>query len=214
MKKINLFVTSLILLSLMVSAASIAEAHSVSYKQIMKTGGMPPMTMRVWINNDMMRTEVNTFGTKVITIKRPDGTYNYMPAQRIITKVPNPPEDISQVSANPANYMSYLKQQRAKRITSETFNGYPCDVYEYTDNHSGVDVKVWVWKKKKFPVKMEMSGSPYGKTEIVFSDIEINKPIPGSFFELPQGVKLVDASSMGSSMGASMGMNALKDFFN
>ncbi len=66
-----------------------------------------------------------------------------------------------------------------------------CDVYEYFDVDAESQLIAWVWKEKKFPVKLEVSNY-FGKTSIFFDDIRLNEPIPESLFELPKDAKLID----------------------
>ncbi|MEA3489166.1 MAG: hypothetical protein U9R44_02340 [Candidatus Omnitrophota bacterium] len=197
MKKLQAFF-KIFLVPVLIAAAfqSPAEAYTVSYRQTVTVGqGQVPMAMRVWVKDDKMRVESAAGGQKAIMIYRNDGVYNYLPSQNMVMKIPQKEQNLDYVKDG-ERYLAYLEDQGARKTGTEVLEGRLCDIYKYSDNF-GSDVTVWVWREKKFPVKMVMDNRGV-KTQVLFSDIRMNEPVPESLFELPGGARVVDMTSMKS----------------
>ena len=187
-----------ILFFVFLAAIPDAGADTVSYVQVMESSGVPPVTVKVWIKDDRMRMESEAQGEKLITIKRSDGIYNYIPSRDMLTKLPRFGEENnnSPTSENPLNYVEYLRSQDAKFTGNDTINGYECDVYEYVDKYSRAHVIAWIWKEKEFPVQM-MIKPPVGyQTLVTFRDIKINGPVSDELFELPKSSSYIDTTNV------------------
>jgi outer membrane lipoprotein-sorting protein len=89
-----------------------------------------------------------------------------------------------------SDYMSYLESLDAKIIGNETVDKYDCDIYEFTDpRFDDATSKVWLWRNKRFPVKVETS-VPGGIITTIMKDVQIGIDIDDSEFILPPGVKI------------------------
>ena len=178
-----------------------ALAFTASYKQVITANGKVVMEADFWMKDERMRMESAPGGQKMIMITREDGVYNYMPAQNTVMKMPvDSPMGAQKPNyvKDPDDYMVFLKNVGAQMVGSEVIDGNPCDIYEYKDLQSGMnsDVKVWVWKQEKFPLKMYIKSS-YGESEVLFKEVRLNVPIEDSMFEVPKNAKMTDLSNMG-----------------
>jgi outer membrane lipoprotein-sorting protein len=175
-----------------------AEAFSVAYDQ-KTTLGRQVMTGRVSIKDQLFRNDMSEGGQQMAIIRNATGTYNYMPAENMAMKLSalNPTQ---RPLEGADNYLQYLAQRKATKVGSETVDGHPCDIYTYTDPDTGDAVKAWVWVRKKFPVKLEMSGAK-GTIVMEFQNIEIGASIPDSHFELPPNVQVMDMGNLFGGFG-------------
>ncbi|MBD3379083.1 MAG: hypothetical protein GF408_01310 [Candidatus Omnitrophica bacterium] len=190
--------TAVIALIFCAAVSSSASAYTCSYTQEVKTPYSPPMVSKVWVDGGNMRIESSAGGEKYVLIMRKDGIYNYIPSQNIVTKVPNMQGGTVAYLENPQEYISFLEGQGARKVGTDRVGPYSCDVYEYGGGRmSPGRTKVWVWQKENFPVKMTVDGPRGNTTEVIFSDISVNKPIPPGKFQLPSGATVFDATNMG-----------------
>jgi hypothetical protein len=77
------------------------------------------------------------------------------------------------------------------KVGTETLDGKLCDVYQYT--YQSVSAKVWVWKEKSFPIRME-STTPDGTMVIEYKNIVFG-PLSNDLFQLPAGVQIMQLPS-------------------
>jgi len=196
----NLFGIFLCSALIMPPSLGYAVNQTVYYTQIVKTNyGVSDAIVRVWVKDEKMRMESDAGGEKFVLINREDGVYNYIPSQNMLTKIPRIEQKINYVD-EVEDFISYLKKVNAKIVGEEEFNGVNCEVYEYLDTDSDAQVVAWVWKEKKFPMKIDIKNY-FGKTSVIFDDVRINEPIPESFFELPQGAIFIDMTQNLPNMG-------------
>ena len=174
-----------------------AGAYTASYKQTVTAGqgGVPAMEMRVWVKDDKMRVETGVGGEQGIMIFKDKEVYSYVPQQGMWMKVPNSQDVEFKYVEDSEKYVQYLQEQGAVKTGTETVNGYPCDVYVYSDKTTGADITTWVWQEKDFPVKMTIAGRGMS-TEVLFSNIRINEPISEELFEIPRSQKTVDMTNI------------------
>ncbi|MGB2651227.1 MAG: hypothetical protein WBD00_03385 [Candidatus Omnitrophota bacterium] len=182
-------VTIVFIVSMTVMA--LADTRSATYKQTLTGMGMPEMTMQVWMKDDMMRLDATPNGQLVTTIRRPDGLYNYVPSQNILSKMPK--MDSKEEVKNPREFIEYLHGMGIKPVGVERVGEYECDVYKYKDTITGVPTTAWIWREKNFPIKIEAM-TPFGKTTAVFSEVQINVPVSDKLFELPKDARFFDIS--------------------
>lgn len=178
-------------------------AFSVTYDQQV-TLGSRVMRSKVMVDNQRARIESAMEGMEQIILKNEHDIYSYMPKTGIAMKMPSL-EASQGVVEHPEDYLGYLNEQHAKLIGSETVNGYACDIYTFTDPTSRAGTKAWVWKEKKFPVKLEQE-TPEGTMLLELTNIQLGAKIPDSAFELPPGVQLMDLQAGGMDMGKMMEM--------
>lgn len=183
-------------------AAADAAAFSVTYDQKMTTGGKV-IPSKVKSRDGLFRIESVVDGMQSIVIRTAGGEiYQYMPAEQMAMKLPKF-DGLSGPTDEAADYLSYLKQQNAQQLGTETVNGLPCEVYQFADASSGAMTKVWVWQGKQFPVKMEQD-TPQGRVTAEFSNIQLGAMIPDAAFELPDGLQVMDMGAMGGLLGQMM----------
>jgi outer membrane lipoprotein-sorting protein len=111
--------------------------------------------------------------------------------------------DMSQVPDNPTENEDQI---HPTYIGTDTFDGHLCDVWQWTEQVAGagtstenVTSKVWVWKDKSFPVKMESTISS-GTTTIEYRNIVFGT-LSDSLFQLPAGVQITSMPGMGGTGG-------------
>jgi len=199
MKKI---VFSLFLIIFLICIHNTAFAYTISFEQEMTSAGnVPKLLQKIWIKDNKMRMEViNPYDTaqKAIYITKEDGMYNYIPKQNLAVKVSNNGEQKDYIR-NLKDFLKFLKGKDAVKIGNDVINGKSCDIYEYTESAnttSNMDTKfkVWVWREKKFPLKMEVS-SQIESFSMLNKNIVMNKPISDNNFELPKDAKIMVAPS-------------------
>jgi outer membrane lipoprotein-sorting protein len=185
----------LVALSIIFVISTVASAanniRSATYKQTLTGMGMREMTMQVWMKDNMMRIDSTPGGQLVTTIRRPDGLYNYVPSQNMLTKMPE--MDSKEEIRNPREFVEYLYGMGISPAGAEKVGQYDCNVYKYKDTFSGSPTTAWIWKEKNFPVKIEIE-TPFGTSTAVFSDININVEISDRMFDLPKNARFFDIS--------------------
>lgn len=174
-----------------------AQAYSVSYDQKITRGGQI-ITGKVSVKDQLFRMEAVIEGQRTITIRNREGTYTVMPDQGVAMKLGVLPSTDEPVQGGDA-YLGDLRQRGATLVGSETVNGYPCDMYRYTDPQTG-ETAVWVWKEQRFPVKIVMNG-PMGQSTVELSNIQLNTAPPDADFQLPSGLQIMDMGSMMGGVG-------------
>lgn len=207
MKRISQLVCFICLVSLACLVGSFVKAEEIttmSFEQIITSSRGQTMASKVWIKGNNMRTEQIAEGEKMVTLMKEGVMYLYYPAQKMAMKM-----DIStgagQGGRNPKNMMEYLKSVKAKPLGQERIEGKLCDVYQITYPQKGLPTealtkagaksKVWVWRKKKFPLKSVMTvGNETMTTR--YKNVQMDINIPNNYFELPSGTQIMDMSQM------------------
>ncbi len=163
----------------------------VKFDQVMTTSGQTqPMTWHVymknaWLINSMkIRYEITGLDqTTVQTVELIDYNartmYTYMPAQNIAYLT-----NFGQAPSNPAENSNQIMPTY---LGTDTVDGKLCDVYQYT--LEGATAKVWVWKEKSFPIKMETTTS--GTTTTIEYQNIVFGTLSDSLFQLPAGVQIM-----------------------
>ena len=175
------------------AAGAGAEAFSVSYDQTV-TQGRQVMTGKVSLKDQMFRIDMMADGQTMATLRNASGTYTYMPAEGMAMKLSalNPSQ---RPIEHADNYQQYLQERHAERIGTETVDGYPCEMYRFTDPETGDLVTAWVWTEKQFPIKLEFDGAK-GKMLVEIQNIQLGAAIPDALFELPADVQIMDMGNM------------------
>lgn len=167
-----------------------AFAFSVSYDQKVLVDNNPVATITVVVQDDKMRAESDFGGMKSVLIRTNDGSYSYMPEQKMATKIPAA-MDRPNLTRDLPHFMEFLNKNAGKKIGSEKFDGKDCDIYEFTEPTVQQQAKAWVWVEKEFPVKIEVP-APEGLTVVELSNINFEPTIAAGTFELPADVKILD----------------------
>ena len=170
-----------------------AEAFSVSYDQKV-TKSREVFAAKVAIKDNLFRMETAAEDQTSVTIRNPNGIYTYLPKEGMAMKLPAL-NQAQQPLEHADNYPAYLQERHAERIGSETINGHPCEVYQFTDPALKGTTTAWVWKEKEFPSKMEIDG-PDGTMVVELTNIQLGAAIQDSMFQLPPDVQVMDVGSM------------------
>jgi len=162
---------------------------SIKYDMTLSGGDVPgELRQTMYIKAENIRSEINTSGKKIIMlIREGKEAYSYIPDENMAMRIPIPAE-------KPAAELDYLKMPEMKIIGQDIVDGRPCDLYQGLIK--GKTVKMWVAKDIQFPLRMEVE-TPKGKIVSRFSNIQINPVLSDNLFVVPQGVKIIDMSSMG-----------------
>ena len=205
MKKLVQLICLVCLVGLVCSSIQAEKITTISYDQTITSSRGEVMTSKVWIKGNNMRMEQIAEGEKMITLMKEGTMYLYQPAQKMAMKM-----DINMGvgqggQGNPKDMMEYLKSIKAKSLGQERIEGKLCDVYQITYPQKGLPAealakagaksKIWVWRKKKFPLKLVMTlGSETITTR--YRNVQMDISIPNSYFELPPGTQIMDMSQM------------------
>jgi len=166
-------------------------AFTASYDQATSGTGMDePQVSTVKIKDGKIRIQTDSpIGAgKVISIIDGNTMYTYYPSENRAVKIK---DQKSSAVDTLSNYAAYLKSLNAEITGSEKVNEYDCDIYEFTDPRLNMDSKVWLWKQKEFPVKVETK-VPGGTITSVMKNVRIDEEINDSEFVVPEGVEIVD----------------------
>lgn len=167
-----------------------ASAFSVSYDQKVTLEKNVLATIKVMVQDDKMSAQSSFSGMESVILRNETGTYSYMPAQKMATKIPAA-MDRPNLTRDLPRFMEFLKQNEGKKIGSDTIEGKACDIYQFTEPTLKREAKAWVWAEKNFPLKIEVP-SPEGITLVELSNIQFDPKIPANQFQLPADVKIVD----------------------
>ena len=172
--------------------AAEASAFSVSYDQ-KTTQGRNVMNAKVSLKDELFRMETTAQGQTAIILHNREGTFTVMPSEGMAMKTALHPGQGPIRGAG--NYAQYLQERQAERIGAETVGGYACDIYRFIDPETSDTVTAWVWKEKMFPIRFEIEGTD-GKMLIELSNLQLGANIPDADFQLPDGVEVMDMSSL------------------
>lgn len=184
----NTFFSFLLFSMLTVSAQ--AWAVTVSYDQKVSVDNNPVATLNVLVQDDKMRAESDFNGVKSILYRNEKGTFTYMPAQKLAAQMP-PMLDRPNITRDIPRYQEFLTQNNGVKAGAETVNGVECDIYTFTEPNINRPGKVWMWREKSFPVKIEVE-APEGKTTIEILNINFSPAVSEADFQVPDGVKIFD----------------------
>ena len=192
MKKFSLIGTGLFFLLL--AFGGNALAFSVSFDQIVSSEGTTITTFHIKIRDGKLRVESEFGGMPQVMIRNDSGQFSYMPTQNMATKIPAAMQQRTFADDLP-DYAAFLKNQNAVLVGSEKLENQDTDIYEFKDPVNLIPTKVWVWKEKQFPVKIEVK-APQGSTMIELKNIQFDPQLEESMFQLPPNVEIMDLSKM------------------
>ena len=192
MKKKLMFLILTALISLTISAQ--AFAFSTSYDQKVSVNGNLVATIKVISQDDNLRAESDFRGMKSVMLRNKTGAYSYFPAQNMATKIP-PAMERPNLTKDLPHYMEFLKKNHAKKVGTEKYKDHDCDIYTFIEPNIKKDGKVWVWREKQFPLKIEVN-APEGLTQVELNSIQFDPKIDAATFNLPPTAKIIDLQAM------------------
>ncbi len=93
----------------------------------------------------------------------------------------------------PQNFKEYLEKKQAKKIGTELFLSFVCELYQYTEGEKELQKRYTVYYEPKsgLPLKTVAESEFYGTTVYQFQSIGFRKPDP-KLFILPSDLKVVE----------------------
>jgi outer membrane lipoprotein-sorting protein len=161
----------------------------VKFDMVITSAGVPqPMIQAYWkdpwlLNSMKFRYEMSTEGSTSIYLVDfgTQTAYMWLKEQNIAYRI-----DMSQAPRNPAESSDQIYPTY---VDTETVDNKLCDVYQYTGPDGST--KVWVWKDKSFPIRMESTTSS-GTTIEECSNIVFGT-LSDDLFQLPAGVQIIES---------------------
>ena len=184
--KIRLTFLALLLLTM----TSQAYAFSVSYDQKVSIDNNPVANIKVVVKDENMWAESDFGGMKTVMLRNETGSYSYVPAQNVATKIPAE-MDRPNLTRDLPHFMDFLTANSAKKVGQETVDGKECEIYTFIEPMVQKESKAWVWAEKNFPVKIEVP-APEGLTKVELNNIQFDPATDANTFNLPEGVKILD----------------------
>ena len=164
-------------------------AFTASYEQTVSgTGIDKPQKNAVKIKDTKVRMEVDGPNGKTITIIDGNTVYSYLSSEKRAIKLLNKKPLGMEVLSD---YRTYLISLAARVIGSQKIGSYDCDIYEFTDPRLNAVSKVWLWREKEFPIKVE-TRVPGGAVITLMENVNIGDDIDDSEFILPPGMEIID----------------------
>lgn len=165
-------------------------AYAVSFDQKITVNDSPIADFKVLVQDKNVRTEASYNGMNIVTVRNENGVFHYYPEQKTAQKIPasmikpNLTDDI-------ANFGAYLEKNKAVVVGSEKVGDKDADIYQYKDETSQADTKVWMWKEKNFPLKIEVA-SGEGATVVEFNNIQFDPAVDPVSFQIPADVNIME----------------------
>ena len=195
MKKILFLSTIGLIVSLANPWTVQALAFSVSYDQVISSNNQQ-VQFAVKVKDKDVRVESSVGGVKSIMIKNKSGYFNYLPTQNKAIKIPEQMQRPNLTDDLP-DFGGFLKRNKATVAGSETVQGHNTDIYQFV-GPGGAETKVWLWKEKQFPLKIEVKEASHVAT-IDLTNIQFDPATDETTFQLPPNVKITDLQARGSS---------------
>jgi outer membrane lipoprotein-sorting protein len=169
-------------------------AHAVQFSaDMINSSPMGKMEGKIFFKEGNFRQEMMMGGQKQVTIfrKNKQVLWMLMPAQQMYmemkadgmqNRAPVDPDEIDRMGEK-------------KYLGKEKVNGYVCSKYAYTfhDKSSGT-ATYWISDKLGFPIKVETRGAS-GRMTMEYRNI-LEKTVPASLFDLPDGYRKMDMPMM------------------
>lgn len=185
MRSLKLFLLSLVMGTILLLSASLAQAAEFSAKIDSKGGGIE-ISGKAYVKGDKWRHEITHKDEKidpVVQIMRPDKKVNWVisPRAKQVMEIPLPEEQRQ-------GMMKISEQAKAemKKMGTETVNGYECEKFESNKGPMGEPQHIWIAKKLGVPIKIAAKD---GSFIIEYKDIKEEK-LDDSLFEPPPGYQI------------------------
>ena len=170
--------------------SGVAFASGYIYDQKVSLDGQHVATLKIVAQDSQIKAESDFQGIKIIMLRGPQGTFSYYPEKKMAAKIPQE-SDPPNLTALIPQFQDYLAKSAAKKTGAETVDGKECEIYEFIEPSLDKPAKVWMWKEKQFPLRIEVT-APDGLTLIELQNIEFDPQIPAAAFSLPPDVQIVD----------------------
>jgi len=173
-----------------VGFAGEARAFTGSYKQSVSVDGRNVTEVKISAKGDRVRAEFAGFmgGPPEIIIRNEEGVFRYIPTESLAIRMPGPADQVNLLN-HFDRYREFLEENKAKKITSETCDGKPCDVYEFVDPVAGGQAKAWVFSETMFPFRLEVALEEGVQMVMEMSEILLNTEPEDALFVIPEGVQ-------------------------
>lgn len=172
----------------------IGWGFAVTYDQKVTVEGNPIAEIKVVSKDAKMRAESNFGGMTAVMLRNETGTYSYLPAQNMATKIPAS-MDRPNLTRDIPRFMEFLQENNGQKIGSEVLEGNKeADIYTFIEPTLKKEAKAWVWKEKNFPLKIEVN-APEGRTVVELYNINLAPQINEKDFQVPTGAKVVDLAA-------------------
>ena len=188
MKKFLMFCAALSLLNVFFTPR--VFAFSVSYDQKVSVQDNAVATIKVVVKDEKMKAESDFGGIATVMLRNETGTYSYLPAQKMATKIPAS-MDRPNLTRDLPRFLDFLQENKAEKVGAEQLLGYDCDVYKFIEPTIQKEAKAWVWREKSFPVKIEVT-APEGLTTVELTNIQFDPQIDEAVFQVPTDAKVLD----------------------
>ena len=171
----------MVLATILLLSASLAQAAEFTATMITKAGGME-IPGKVYVKDNKMRNEIQAAGHSNIHIIRPDKklVWIIIPQQKAYMEIP-----ISQEAQQKMGILTENQKAAMKKIGTKTVNGHACDKYETTMSHQGKSMKVFTCVATDLGVPIKIL-SEDGSFSMEYKDIKPEK-VADSQLEPPQG---------------------------
>ncbi len=166
------------------------EITSIKYELVVSIPNQPTYTQKVWIKGMKQRIEfLAEVGIIVYLIDyEKQVSYNYTPETNTAMKI-----DMGDAVKSAGETLLDTTETvniDSKIIGSEVFDGKECTIIEHGGIGTG-SVKMWIWKARGLPIKME-TRHPDGLLTITeYKNIDFSD-IPDEIFELPEDVHIFE----------------------
>jgi len=152
----------------------------------------------LWMREKKVRVKTKAMGMNMNVVKSGDFVYQWQEGETTGMKMST---TMRRRAGSSMDYVEKMEDIRTKgkKVGTETVDGHPCDVYEYSETageRGPIQQKYWLARDlKNFPVKV-VSETGGMKITTTNSDIEIGASVPDSMVTPPENVKFQDMSEM------------------
>ena len=161
----------------------------VQFDMVITAGGISQqmvykVSIKAWTSgNSKVRYDIPAaysggYTTVIIWDSSTRTQYTWYPDQNIACQVPT-----GQGQDNPSDNTAQIVPTY---LGTDTIDGKLCDVYQYT--FESTSTKVWIWKEKWFPIRMETTTS--GGTSIMEYQNIVFGTLSDSLFQIPSSVQM------------------------
>jgi outer membrane lipoprotein-sorting protein len=176
------------------AAPAYAFPKQYSADEVMTTKDGTSRTIKTYMDNGKVRTEISANGTQIVAIVRPDQQkmYSVMAAQKMIMVVPLDAEKLKQMAPPGAG-----GDAKVETVGPDPVDGVAATKYKVT-NDNGKVVYFWVDAAKQVPIKLI---SDDGTFTITWTNFQTG-PQDASLFEPPTGYQVINMPAAPGASGA------------
>jgi outer membrane lipoprotein-sorting protein len=196
------------------AAAPLRSAQFDVVSMMQGQGGQVTVTSKVWVKGNKARIELKHPLMGELDVIA-DGKYLYQisPSQKQATKT-----DQAKATGGRDAWQMFVAnveqlRQGARKVGSETLEGYPCDIYARRQSGQGetASLRAWITRSLQPPlplkvvrqVTIQRPNATLSQTQTVrIRRLRLNPAVPDSLFTLPKGVRVVEGQPMMPNPGA------------